>query len=225
MIVERKIKVTRSQFFILVTFLIFIPSSSFGQRNTGTIKMEKISCPEKWWAIFHPFIAKKAYKLTREALKSADSLQRTEVLDGDISGGQVDAFKHSYWMALLAQQFRWQKVWKLGRAHEKGNYRSFKKAIKHGNESSHDKISSDMDLWNNREGIKIGLSNQHALNVHLQSIIIDSIQEGTMRIIKKNGQGDFLDRKGNIIPENDLTGKWENSKCLVPSDYRDKNDH
>ncbi len=219
MIAEMKINVSKLKDFHLAIALIFITSFSFGQKNAGTVRMEKVSCPEKWWAVFHPFIVKKAFTLTKDVLKATDSIQRSDVLDGDISGGQVDAFKHSYWMALLVQHIRWQKAWKLGKAHEKGNFKSFKRSLRHDLENHHDKASSEMDLWNDKEGIKTGLRNLESEEMVLQSVIIHSILKGKMRIIKKNKKGLFLDAQGNIIPQNELKGKWENDKCLVPSDW------
>ena len=47
------------------------------------------------------------------------------------------------------------KAYRLGKAHEKGNYLDYKKhRLEEG--SIPDKISSDMDLCNNLKGIEIG---------------------------------------------------------------------
>lgn len=197
---------------------ILIPSLNAQKYNLFK-EFKNISRPEKWWVIFHPFIAKKTLYLTKESLWSADSLKKTDILDGNISGGQVDAFKHSYWMALLTQSFKWRKAWKLGKAHEKGNYITFKKGIKRGKENLPDKISSEMDLWNNLKGIEIGLDNKNSSRTQLQEIIIDSIQSGNMKKLKKDSSGKFLDCEGNVIPNDSLKGKWINNKCLVPSDF------
>jgi len=200
---------------------ILIPSLDAQKYNLFK-EFKNISRPEKWWIIFHPFIVKKTFYLMKETLWSADSIKKTDILDGDICGGQVDAFKHSYWMALLTQSFKWRKAWKLGKAHEKGNYITFKKGIKRGKENLPDKISSEMDLWNNRKGIEIGLDNKNSSRTQLQEIIIDSIQAGKMKIIKMNSSGKFMDKNNNIIQPNSLKGRWENNKCLVPSDYHGK---
>ena len=122
---------------------------SLGQKNTKKTQRPKISCPEKRWAVFHPFIAKKSYNLTKETLQVTDSVKNSKILDGDINGGQVDAFKHAYWMALLSQNIKYKKALKLGKAHEKGNYKSFKKSLRKGFQTSQDQRSSEMDLWNN----------------------------------------------------------------------------
>src|SRR5690242_2677899 len=116
-----------------------------------------LSAPEKWWVIWHPFVAKKAYRISLEARTVADSLRTSPVLDGDANGGQVDAFRHSYWMARLSQSMCWKKARSLGKAHEKGNYKSFKKG-KMEEGTLPDSASGAMDLYNNKVGIEIGRS-------------------------------------------------------------------
>lgn len=198
---------------ILLFFCLFSFSTNAQNRQTG-----KVSCPEKRWALFHPFIARQSYSLTKDALHIADSIQNTRSLDGDIHGGQVDAFKHAYWMALLSQHINYRRALKLGKAHEKGNYKSFKKSKRKGIQTSHDKVSSKMDLWNNQKGLEIGLALKDQGFKVIQLAIIDSIRSGVMKIIYKNASGQFLDCEGNVIPKENLIGNWENEKCLVPSD-------
>jgi len=36
-------------------------------QNCNAQKFKNLSCPEKWWVIFHPFVAKKAQRITKEA--------------------------------------------------------------------------------------------------------------------------------------------------------------
>ena len=141
---------------IILLMIYGFSLDSFAQKNKNN-QRTTVSYPEKRWAVFHPFIAKKSYILTKEALYVADSIKNSSTLDGDIAGGQVDAFKHAYWMALLSQHIKGRKALKLGKAHEKGNYKSFKKSIRKGFPTSNDKRSSEMDLWNNQKGIQIGL--------------------------------------------------------------------
>ena len=213
----------RSSYFklslLLATFLIMImiSESVFAQGEIRKIR-KRTGRPEKWWAVCHPFIVKKAAKLTLETARALDSLKTAGTLGDDLAGGQLDAFKHSYWMALLSQNIKWRKVRKLGKAHEKANYLSFKKALKKGRNNCHDKVASDMDLWNNEKGIEIGRANKEAGRLKLQQIVIDSIKSGAMRIILKNKEGKFVDCQNNEIPADSLAGRWENEKCLVPSD-------
>lgn len=208
---------------IFLLFLIFSMSTPeiYAQKNEQKSNNTKLSKPEKWWAICHIFIASKAYNLTKESLQITDSIFSIGILDKDKQGGQMDAFKHAYWMASLSQEIKWRKVYKLGKAHEKGNYLTFKKGIKLGKENLPDKRSSDMDLWNNDIGIEIGKKNKELSLEELQQLIITAILSGEMRILNKDIKGNFLDCKNQIIPKDELKGKWENEKCLLPSNAID----
>nr|MBC8146645.1 hypothetical protein [Bacteroidota bacterium] len=148
-----------------------------------------------------------------------DSINLTSTLDGNQNGGQVDAFRHAYWMALLSYHIHWRKAMKLGKAHEKGNYIDFKQRRKEEG-SLPDFASSEMDLWNNKIGIEIGKQfDKNLTELQLQQLIIQAILNGEMKIILMNSDGKFLDKDRKIIPESELTGKWENNKCLVPSNF------
>ena len=206
------------QLLLLATLsvMVLFSESAFGQGEIKKIR-KRTGRPEKWWAVCHPFIVKKAARLTLETAKTLDSLKNAGTLDNDLTGGQLDAFKHSYWMALLSQNIKWKKAKKLGKAHEKSNYLSYKKALKKGRKNSHDKVASDMDLWNNEKGIEIGRANKDADRLTIQQIVIDSIKSGAMRIILKNKEGKYIDCQHNEIPPDSLEGRWENAKCLVPS--------
>jgi hypothetical protein len=197
-------------------FLLY-PTGQLVAQNFSRQKSQKISCPEKWWAAKHLFIAHKAFSLTRYSLSVTDSIGRTKTLDGNLHGGQLDAFKHAFWMATLTQNFKWKKAQSLGLAHEKGNFRSFIKASKKGTIDGHDQISADMDLWNNEKGIAIGMAWKCCEKSILLQAVLDSIMNGSMRIIRMNLRGEFLDTEGNVVPAENYKGKWINNKCLVPS--------
>lgn len=189
------------------------------QQESVFKKFSQLSRPEKYWAFRHPFTAKKAWKITQDVLKVTDSIAGVKTLDGDQNGGQVDAFRHSYWMASLAQSIGWRKALKLGRSHEKANYIDFKKhRLEDG--AHPDKPSGDMDIYNNKAGATIGKENKNVSGKDLQILIIDAIKAGKMKIIKKDSLGNFLDEKGIIIPADSLQGKWINNKCLVGSDLK-----
>ncbi len=212
-------------FFLFLMALLLICSESVPAQNGSSTFKKRAGRPEKWWAVCHPFIVKKAVRLTLETSKAVDSLVKAGTLGNDLSGGQLDAFKHSYWMALLSQQIKSRKARKLGKAHEKANYLSFRKALKQGKKNCHDKPASDMDLWNNEKGIEIGTANKRADRIELQQIVIDSVQAGAMRILLKNNKGQYLDCLNNIIPADSLKGRWKNAKCLVPSNMTGRNIH
>ena len=91
-------------------------------QNTTLGQFKKLSCPEKRWVIFHPFVAKKALKVSLEAREITAEIKQQKLLVGTGNGDQIDAFRHTYWMARLAQEIHWRKANRLGKAHEKGNY-------------------------------------------------------------------------------------------------------
>jgi len=141
-------------------------------------------------------------------------MKKDTILIGTGNAQQIDAFRHTYWMALLTQEIGWRKAKKLGLAHEKGNYKDYKK---HRNEDGviPDKISSDMDLYNNTVGIEIGKKTNQ---LGFAEQIILAIKAGKCKIIKMDVSGNYLDCDGNIIAPETLKGKWENNKCLTNSD-------
>ena len=199
----------------LLFFIVFFYINSYSQSKST--KFFKLSSPEKCWVFFHPFKAKKALTISQDALKISDSIGRIGQIGKDLNGGRLDAFKHSYWMASLAQNIGFKSSLKLGLAHEKGNYKTFKKnRLEDG--YLPDKISSDMDIYNNGMGIEIIKKNKSFSKYDLIEEVILNIQLGKMKIVKKDDKGNFLNCLGKIIPLNSLEGKWENDKCLTTSD-------
>ena len=147
--------------------------TSWGQKTTFQ-KFRVLSCPEKWWVVTHPFVAKKAHKITLEVRKTVEGLKNDTILKGIGNGLQIDAFRHAYWMALLTREIGWRRSNKLGKAHEKGNYKTYKKGeVEDG--VLPDKISSEMDLHNNGVGIDIGKK----INVeNLKNEVIQAVKLG-----------------------------------------------
>ena len=197
---------------LLIFLTVFVVSSSFAQSKFQAFKT--LSTPEKCWVVFHPFKAKKAYRVTREVLRITDSIVGLQILDKDLNGGLADAFKHSYWMARLTQEIGKKPALRLGKAHEKGNYKAFKKG-KPEDGALPDKPGSDMDLFNNKIGAEIGEKFANANPEILQNQIIKAIESGRMRILKKDQKGRFLSCNGQVIDPGLIKGKWENDKCLV----------
>ena len=191
--------------------------SSFGQ-NTKWDKFLSLSCPEKRWVVTHPFIASKAMRLSEQAKSEANSMLGTPYLDHYSNGGKLDAFRHCYWMALLCMEMNWRKARKLGKAHERGNKRDFKKgALEEG--YLPDKISITMDLWNNEVGIRIGREDTSLSSAAVKENVIKAIQRGECKIIRRDVMGNFLDCNGMILQENEWIGMWENNRCLIPSNH------
>lgn len=178
-------------------------------------KFSDLSSAEKSWVLWHPFKAKKALKVSQRTLQLTDSIGELGIIGKDRSGGQLDAFKHTLWMAKLSQDIGKKASLKLGKAHEKGNYKSYKKG-RHEDGNLPDKISSDMDLFNNHVGVQIGQDHSKAKDSELIEIIYKHIAEGELRIVKKQGTV-YLTCSGSPIDNSELKGRWENEKCLVPS--------
>jgi hypothetical protein len=196
--------------------LFFTVSISLNAQSNFKIFL-KSSCPIKTWVVLHPFKAKKAFAISIESNKVSDSIAKTNLLDGDASGGQVDAFRHAYWLARLHQEIGKNAARSLGKAHEKDNYLTFKR-----NELEEgvvpDEISSTMDLYNNEEGLKLTKRSSKTSRNSLVYKIINAIKAGEMKIIKKDKEGNFLTSEGTKISLASLKGKWENNKYLVASD-------
>jgi hypothetical protein len=200
-------------FKITIVFVVF--SNLLIGQNTSFQQFKKLSCPEKRWVIFHPFVAKKALNVSLETRTITAELKQHHVLNGTGNGDQLDAFRHTYWMARLAQDIHWRKAKRLGKAHEKGNYRQFKKG-KLEDDVLPDKISSEMDLFNNEVGLNLGRLSK---DQDLKTEVIKLVKEGKCKILKTDATGNFLDENNAIIPLEELKGKWKNSKVLVDSDY------
>lgn len=196
-----------NRFYLLVLFLTIINTNAFAQ---------KISYPEKWWAITHPFIAVKAFKITKQVLVDLDSVKKEKIIGEDLSGGALDAFKHSYWMASLTNKINSKRALKLGIAHEKGNKMQFKK---HQLEDFilPDSISSVMDLHNNIAGASIITAKKNYSKKEIQQLILELLKEGKLRVIKKDVSGNYLTCNGVLINMQEWKGKWNIPKCLVLS--------
>ena len=201
---------------IISVFAILLTGSVAISQNRWK-EFKKLSRPEKTWVVMHPFAALKAATISYNARKTADSLKTSAILDGDADGGQVDAFRHAYWMAMLCRDIGWRKAHSLGKAHEKGNFLDYKKH-RYEDGSLPDKAACDMDLWNNNTGINISLSYSKISNDSLKNIVISNILQGKMKIIRKNIKGEFLDKNFQLIPSDSLKGRWENAKVLDNSD-------
>lgn len=180
-----------------------------------------LSGTEKRWVLFHPFIAKKVYRCGERARVVTDSLKTTDVLK-DGNGGQLDAFRHGYWMALVSMKISDSKAEKLGKIHEKGNYRDWKKGRMEDSLRA-DSILCVMDLRNNLTGIEIGnefQSDTSTTKTSLEEKVLQEVKSGKLVIVKKNENGLPLDQSGRIIDLALYEKKWFVPKVLVRSDYK-----
>jgi hypothetical protein len=197
---------------IFCFFLVLFFGASAQESNLK--KFRQLSGPEKCWVVFHPFVAKKTLKISNKTRSITKEIQLKKVLKGNGNGGQIDAFRHTFWMAKLTQEIGKRRARSLGKKHEKGNYKDYKKRrLEDG--VIPDKISSEMDLFNNEIGIKIGGKSD---GLELKNIVVEAVLKGKCKIIKKDINENLLDCEGNAIPLESLKGKWENNKCLVWSD-------
>ncbi|CAM1338949.1 DUF6973 domain-containing protein [Tenacibaculum aestuarii] len=201
---------------ILLLVFLLIGVSSYTQSNWQ--EFGKLSSPKKKWVLLHPFKAKQALIVSREALRVSDSIRVSPLLDGDYSGGKVDAFRHAFWMALLQQEIGKNAARSLGRTHEKENYQTFKKQqLEDG--IVPDEISSEMDLFNNEIGLSLSEENGKLPKNGLIYRVINAIHQGKLKVIKKDPKGNFLTCDDKIISDESLKGKWKNNKCLINSNY------
>ena len=175
----------------------------------------KLSRPEQCWAMFHPFKAKKAQIITKRVQIVVDSIKKTGTIGDNENGGNLDAFKHTLWMASLSLKIGKKQALKLGKAHEKGNYLQFKK---HTLEDSvlPDSVSSEMDYGNNRIGVNlIGRCHFKITEKELIDLILKKLQYGGLYIIYRDFSGNYLDCNGAIIDMKMWLGKWGIPKCLI----------
>lgn len=198
-----------------VLILILLLSSQLSAQSNWK-KFWNQSAPHKKWILFHLCKAKKASEISFEATRVSDSIAKTDLLDKDIAGGQVDAFRHAYWMARLRQEIGKRAAVSLGKAHEKDNYRTFKK-----NQTENgilpDKASKEMDLFNNKVGLRYSEKGILTSKTELTHKIINAVLMGDLKIIKKDTVGNFLTCDGVLIPSEELLHSWQNRKCLIPS--------
>ena len=199
---------------LLFIALVLLSTQFFAQSNWK--KFWKESGPIKKWVVLHPFKANKALKISLEANRVSDSIAKTPLLDNDLAGGQVDAFRHAYWMARLHQEIGKCAALSLGKAHERANYRAFKKA-QFENNISPDKPSKEMDLFNNKAGVSLTKKGVFRSKEGLMYKIANAILKGDLKIIKKDASGNYLTCDNEKIPPEELLHIWDNKKCVVSS--------
>ena len=215
-----KVHIRYLVFIILNVCILFSYKTCEAQFNYKN-EFRQLSCPEKRWVLFHPFIAKKTFRLTQKARAISKEMAKNSLLDGDENGGQVDAFRHAYWMALLSQNICWRKARGLGKAHEKGNYNDFKK-LRMEEGALPDSASGVMDLFNNETGIALGKTNKKLPEEELINVVRDAVIIGKMKIIRKDNHGETLDCEGNLIDIRKYQHQWNIPKCLVDSDFKNQ---
>lgn len=198
--------------FLLVLFFCIDVS---GQENFKHV-FYSLSKQEKKWIISHLFYAVETYKITKETLLITQEINKDTVLDQDPYGGQVDAFRHLYWMAKLTQKIGGKAALELGIAHEKTNYEE----CMVNKFSKHDLAACEMDLFNNKMGVAIGELYPKIDSDSLKCVVINMILEGKALIVYKNALGHSLDNHHQVIPDEKWQGRWKNNRMLVFSNQK-----
>ena len=193
---------------IVVCFLLL----SFATRA----QLPKPGKYERRWALWHPFSALKVKRVTVRCNALVMRINLKSELDSFSNGGLLDAYRHGFYMAAYTQKIKVPKLRKLGKAHEKSNYRQFLKSKKEDGEVA-DSLSSIMDLFNNELGFKIGTNNKKESLDRLSIKVIEEIKEGNALVMKRNNTGAYLDCDGNLIDFKKYNGVWNVPKCLILS--------
>ncbi|MFD1314129.1 DUF6973 domain-containing protein [Namhaeicola litoreus] len=201
---------------VVLICLICFSGIEIGYGQPEVKRFFELSSPEQIWVVTHLFKARKGMMVTSEVLRTTDSVKNSNSLDQFTSGGKIDAFKHSLWMARLSQAIGENAALSLGRAHEKGNFQDFKKRIKEDGEIP-DLPASEMDDFNNKYGAKLIRENPNLTEKELIIALIDSIKTGKLRILKRSPEGIYLNCEGDPIVIGQNQSSWESEKCLVPS--------
>lgn len=178
----------------------------------------RLSRPEKVWTVLHPLKARKVYQCAQRARVVTDSLEKDGTLS-DKNGGQLDAFRHAYWMALMIESGLPERaVRKAGENHERGNYLDFRKGRLEDSIRA-DSMACVMDLKNNDVGISLGNEFMRGdKSVTLIRLILTHIWNGKLFVLRKDASGKYLNCEDDVIDMEQYKGKWSIPKCLVSSD-------
>ena len=185
--------------------------------NACWAKIPHLSKYERSWAILHPFSAMRVNKITKKCYAIYHQAEVKTQLDSYASGGKLDAFRHSFFMAAYAQKIKIKKLRKLGEAHEKGNYRQFLKSQKEYGDRS-DSLACVMDLRNNELGFSLGKANKNMNLGELKNLAISEIKKGNAFIFKRNSFGNYVDCDNHEIDMNAFLKSWFVPKCLISSE-------
>jgi hypothetical protein len=182
--------------------------------NFTCFAQQPVSRYEFRWAVLHPVAALKIKKQLPKALATYNIMKKSGLPDTYNSGGKLDAFRHVYTMAFLARSIKPRKLRKLGKAHEKGNKRQFKKGKQEEGERL-DSLACEMDLRNNELGFAIGLANQAASDSLLKELVLQAIGDGKAWYLKRNARSEYVDCAGKPLDPALYRESWYVPKCLV----------
>lgn len=199
------------QYVAVLVMTFCVSTASFSQNQ---VKLKHLSKYERRWVMTHPFLANKAKRCSERTRMVCDSLERKGALY-DSNGGQLDAFRHIYWMYLLGTTIRRDAAKKLGIAHEKGNYHQFKKGrLEDG--ARPDSLSTVMDEKNNQIGLQLAVDTSISKSNVIDKIL-KVIWNGDAYVIKKNAQQQRLSCAGTVVDFSKYKLVWNLPGCLVKS--------
>ncbi len=198
----------KSKSIIFLCVVFFTAHNLVSQHNIGRYEIR--------WALRHPFAAIKINHHLKKAMTIYREVKDTKQLDEVESGGTLDAFRHSFTMAYLAQRINPKKLKKLGVAHEKGNKRQFEKNMNENGERA-DSLACEMDLRNNELGFLIGFNNKSLTIDELKTEILTQIKQGNAWILKKNSQNKYVSCNNEEVLIDNFKNQWFLPKCLIKS--------
>ncbi len=166
------------------------------------------------WAFWHPVVALKCKKALPKAMLMYKQSTTLPELDTLQNGGKLDAFRHTFVMAHLAQKVNKRKLLKLGIAHEKGNESSYKKQGLEDGERA-DSLSCVMDLYNNNVGIEIGNNNKTCSLDSLKGLVLKAIKRGDCLYVKRNPLRHYVTCDNKEIHFTEFKTTWFVPKCLI----------
>ncbi len=194
--------------------MCFIFILSFNYFFIASQNKRTTSCYEKKWALFHPFAALKANKIYKRCLPFYEEVKKENTLDDFESGGKLDAFRHIFFMSAFAQKIKIRKIRKLGKAHEKGNYKHFlKNREEHG--ELPDSLSGVMDLFNNEVGFELGSENKKLNLKELKLLVVAELKKGCGLYFRRNAKKQYVNCSDEIILWENYLKKWFVPKCLI----------
>lgn len=193
-------------------FFIFLFSSIFLSAQNFKAIYKSMSSKDKFWAVGHYNSVMTAINISKDVMKTMDSLDNEKFLGGNSEGGKFDAFRHIYWMYSLSSEIGEENARRIGEIYENYNYYVFTQRPLSG----YDSVGMAMDLFNNDLGIGLSktIEDKSFVFKEIENIII----QGKAKVIKKNQNSESLDINGDIIPKEEWKSSWVNRRVLVNSD-------
>src|SRR6201987_1493196 len=200
----------------LIYFLLYILALLLAISTSAQTKVfHNLSKYEKHWAVWHPFASIKLKKHQVEMYAVYKEVKQQRLLDTFENGGKLDAFRHTFAMTYFSKFVKAKKLRKLGKAHEKANYKQFLHHLPDEDGELSDSLSSIMDLKNNDIALSLTKEVKKLSTEEIKQKIIGLIKTGSVFIIKRNAQGQYIDCNNQIIPPEKIKGIWNTPKCLV----------